>query len=215
MFTSRARSLAALALTTVPLALAGCDDTPASPPRADAAVTDAPAASDASAPTDGAVVPYAGPDDWCPGRDHCRNTGDGVLQVGVAREEINPTIVESMWTDLNMDSVWQRNEPFVDTNSNGRFDATWMAGFDNARPATGRRDSLDVRALAFRYNDITVVVAVLDAVGYFINDMDRVRADPSLAPLGIDKVIIASTHVHEGVDTVGLWAPTASPRGST
>lgn len=207
MFTTRARSLAALALTTGTLTLAGCDDTQASPPPTDAAVTDTPAVTDASAPTDGAVVPYAGPDDWCPGRDHCRNVGDGVLQVGVAREEINPTIVESMWTDLNMDSVWQRNEPFVDTNGNGRFDATWMAGFDNARPATGRRDSLDVRALAFRYNDTTVVVAVLDAVGYFINEMDRIRADPSLVSLGIDKVIIASTHVHEGVDTVGLWGP--------
>ena len=213
--------------------LAGCKDDPA---PADAAVADAgldagldggavdvpavdvPAAvdqgADAGVATDtGRPVPYNGPDDWCPGRDHCRAPGDNRLYVGAGRALINPTLVETEFEDRNGDHEWQRNEPFTDVNGNGRFDAFWMAGFGNARAARGIHDDLEVRAIAFRYNDTTVALAVLDAVGYFINDMDAVRADPMLAGLGIDRVIIGATHVHEGVDTIGLWGPTASQTG--
>jgi len=219
------RWASAVALAT---ALAGCkDDLAPAPVDAgfDAGVADVPfvdvaadagsdAGSDAGVATDtGRPVPYGGPDDWCPGRDHCRGTGDNRLLVGAGRASITPTLVESEFDDRNGDHEWQRNEPFTDVNGNGRFDAFWMAGFGNARAARGVHDELEVRAIAFRYNDTTVAFAVLDAVGYFINDMDAARADPALAGLDIDRVIIGSTHVHEGVDTVGLWGPSASQSG--
>jgi hypothetical protein len=35
--------------------------------------------------------------------------------------------------------------------------------------------------------------------------MDQGRAEPTLQGVDVDRVILASTHVHEGVDTVGLW----------
>jgi len=149
-------------------------------------------------------TPYEGPDDWCPGRDHCRNVGDNRLLVGAAREDITPSISET-WEDRDMDGRFDEGEPFVDTNGNGTFDGYWIAGFGTNRPARGVHDPLQVRAIAFRYNDITVVWAVLDAVGYFINEMDLVRREPLLQGVDIDRVIIASTHVHQGVDTVGLW----------
>jgi hypothetical protein len=220
-----ARWASVVALATV---LSGCKDDPAPPavdagaaldvPVVDTPAVDAPAVVDqgtdaGTAPDSGRPVPYAGPDDWCPGRDHCRGTGDNRLYVGAGRALVTPTLVESQFDDRNGDHEWQRNEPFTDVNGNGRFDAIWMAGFGNARVARGVHDDLEVRAIAFRYNDTTVAFAVIDAVGYFINEMDAARADPMLAGLDIDRVIIGATHVHEGVDTVGLWGPSASQTG--
>jgi hypothetical protein len=207
------------------VSLVGCDDAPvpADAGRVDAGAdagpaVDAPTGGDAGAGDDaggdaGRPVPYAGPDDWCPGRDHCRATGDNRLYVGAGRALMNPTLVETQFDDLNGDHEWQRNEPYTDVNGNHRFDAFWMAGFGNARVARGIHDDLEVRAIAFRYNDTTVAFAVVDAVGYFINDMDAARADPALAGLDLDRVIIGATHVHEGVDTVGLWGPSPAETG--
>jgi len=128
--------------------------------------------------------------------------------VGVGTQKINPTIVESQWNDVNGDGYYDaQNETFTDTNGNGKFDATWMAGFGTGRPATGQNDDLEVRAIAFQKGDDLVVVCILDAIGYFIDDMDMIRADPGVKALGIDHVVIGSTHVHEGVDTMGLWGP--------
>ncbi len=76
--------------------------------------------------------------------------GDGVLYVGVARGLINPTFVDREWTDTNGNNLYEPGEPFVDTNANGEFDGTWIAGFSSGRPATGSHDDLEVRAMAFR-----------------------------------------------------------------
>ncbi len=156
---------------------------------------------------------FQGVDDYCPGSAHCANPGDGTLYVGVAKELINPTLVETEWTDTNTNNHYDTGEQFVDVNGNGTFDATWIAGYGNGRPATGFHDELSVRALALREGDTTVVIAILDVVGYFIDDMDKIKADPQLAGLDIDHIIIGSTHVHEAVDTVGLWGPTFSRTG--
>ncbi|MBL8681320.1 MAG: hypothetical protein JNK05_19230 [Myxococcales bacterium] len=150
-------------------------------------------------------VVYPGVDDRCPGAAHCPMGSDGMLYVGVARALINPTIVESMWTDTNMNNLWESGETYVDTNGNGRFDATWIAGFSSGRPATSIHDDLEVRAMAFRSGDVTVAIVSLDIVGLFRDDMERIRQHPSLAGLDVDHVLISSTHLHEGVDTVGLW----------
>jgi hypothetical protein len=131
-----------------------------------------------------------------------------MLLVGVGKQSITPTIVESEWQDTNNDGYYDpQNETFTDTNGNNVFDATWMAGFGTGRPATGVNDDLEVRAIAFKRGDTTVVLCILDAVGYFIDEMDMIRADPKVMALGVDHVLIGSTHVHEGVDTIGLWGP--------
>lgn len=202
----------------VAVTLAGCDDAPPAPIDAAAAV-DAPAVVDAStdaAPDAPAVqdpIPYEGPDDWCPGQAHCRAVGGDRLFVGAARELINPEIVEREWTDANRNHLFDVGEAFVDLNGNGEFDATWLAGFANGRPATGVHDDVEVRAIAFRYNETTVALAVFDCVGMFINHLDAVRAEPSLRGLDVDRIVLASTHDHEGVDTVGLWGPRLAVSG--
>ncbi len=158
-------------------------------------------------------VPYSGPDDFCPGNAHCQNNGDGNLFVGVGRQLINPVIIEREWTDVNHDNYYQLGEDFVDTNGNNQFDATWIAGFSAGRPATGQHDDLEARAIAFRYNDVIVAHVVLDIVGLFRDDMERIRRHPMLDGLNIDHVIVSSTHVHEGVDTVGLWGRSSTEPG--
>ncbi|MEZ4394700.1 MAG: hypothetical protein R3A48_26805 [Polyangiales bacterium] len=212
------------ALVVLGMCLSSACERAASPPDAslDAAAVDVAldASVDVAADTGPDIVPYRGPEDWCPGRDHCRGEGDGRLYVGVARANINPVDYESDWTDANNNGAWDwtdlnndgrfqpgEGEAFVDRNGNGVFDAAWIAGFGNARPARGVHDDLEVRALALRWNDVSVALAVIDCVGFFANEMDRVRADPMLQGLDLDKVILASTHDHEAVDTIGIWGP--------
>jgi len=194
--------LLALGCTEEPVAAPDATvDAPADVARDDDAAPDKAPAEDARAPD---PTPYEGPDDWCPGREHCRNVGDNRLLVGAAREDITPTLTET-WEDRDNDGQFDDGEPFTDANGNGEFDGYWIAGFGQNRPARGVNDPLQVRAIAFRYNDITVAWAVIDTVGYFINEMDLVRREPALQGVDLDKVIISSTHVHEAVDTVGLW----------
>lgn len=177
-------------------------------PIEDAGEGDADAALDAAP-----FVRTPGVDDQCPGAAHCAMGGDGTLSVGVARASINPTIVESQWTDANGNNLYEPGEPFVDLNGNNEFDGTWIAGFSSGRPATGMRDALEARAMAFRSGDVTVAIVALDIVGLFRDDIDRIRNHASLQGMGIDHVMVSSTHLHEGVDTVGLWGRTATETG--
>lgn len=133
-------------------------------------------------------------------------TGD-TLEVGVATQDITPVIDEKFWNDANDNDYYEIGEEFVDANMNGVFDATWIAGFGGGRPATGISDPLEARAIALKYKDMTVVICVLDVVGYFIDDIEKIKADPMVAGLDVDHIIIGSTHTHEAVDTVGLWGP--------
>ncbi len=170
----------------------------------DDAVTDA-AAADARDAPDTQIVPYSGPDDWCPGSSHCTGAGNNRLSVGVATENINPVFVDTEWDDANSNGTLDTGETFTDTNHNGVFDGTWIAGFGAGRPARSVYHDLEARALVLRFNDVTVALVVIDAVGYFASDMDAVRAEPDLAGLDIDRVIVGATHCHECVDTVGMW----------
>lgn len=144
-------------------------------------------------------------DDFCPGSPHCTGVGDGVFYAGAGERAIVPALVETSWTDANANHLYEPGEAFVDSNGNGRFDATWLAGLGNGRAATGFNDPLSARAIAFRWNDVTVAMAYVDTIGLFADDIEEIRADPALASVDVDHIVIGSTHVHEAPDTVGLW----------
>ncbi len=179
-----------LAMVLAALSVAGCKS---SPPAPDATVADA-----------GIAAGFLGPDDHCPGSAHCEGTGDGKLHVGAGKASFTPVIVET-WTDVNGDSEWQSNEPYVDADGDGKFDAYWIAGFGSGRAANGVSDDLEARALAFRHGDTLVAICYLDVVGFFTDEMDAIRQDARLAEFAIDHIVLGSTHVHESVDTIGLW----------
>jgi hypothetical protein len=90
----------------------------------------------------------------------------------------------------------------------------YLAGFDHDRRATGVHDDLWARAIAFADADghRPVVLVSLDLIGFFREDVLKARA--LLAPRARDAaLVVASTHVHEGPDTMGLWGPSRFTSG--
>ena len=152
------------------------------------------------------------------------------LKVGVASIALTPfganpdwdgTITDSgVWgekfTDTNHNSHWDKGEPFeddagntaLDATSKGKYDGIFLAGFGDNRLATGKHDDYWSRAMVLDYGTTRIAVVALDFIGYYsessfygINHIQQML-DPSL---GIQEVLVASTHNHEGPDTIGAW----------
>ena len=192
-----APTLARSLFSALALMLAACgDDGNAGDP--DAGVTDA------------RLEGFDQPEDICPGAAHCQSAGDGQLHVGAAARVFTPTITET-WTDENGDGEWQQDEPYVDADGDGTFDAFWL--FGGGRPANGVKSDLEARAVVFAQGDTTTALVYVDAIALLGGDIDLIREDPALAALGVDHVVVGSTHAHDGVDTVGLWGPDALTSG--
>jgi hypothetical protein len=83
----------------------------------------------------------------------------------------------------------------------------YMAGFGFNRVATAVHDDLYARCLAVEAGGKTLVVCAADLIGLFHPDVLRVRAKVEARLPGVTQVIVASTHDHEGPDTLGLWGP--------
>lgn len=131
-----------------------------------------------------------------------------------------PITASGVWgetfTDSNHNGRWDPGEPFVDDAANsgldaasrGKYDGIFIAGFGNDRMATGKHDDLWARALVLSCGTTRIAIVSLDLIGYYQNagyygvDYARKLLDPKL---GIQEVIVASTHNHEGPDTIGLW----------
>ncbi|MFW5924855.1 MAG: neutral/alkaline non-lysosomal ceramidase N-terminal domain-containing protein [Myxococcota bacterium] len=172
-------------------------------------------------------APFA-PDAYCPGPDCPDEEGEGALEVGVGSADITPLVwnetledYEVVYSgerlevhdDLDGDGYYDPGdgETYVDHNDNGRLDGVWIAGFGNARPASGVHDPQWARAVVLRHENTTMALVSIDSVGYFKGEMDKVRQ--SVADLGIDHVFIAATHVHQARDTIGLWGPEETTTG--
>jgi len=84
----------------------------------------------------------------------------------------------------------------------------YMAGFDNNRVATGVHDDLYARCLALAAGQETVAMCSVDLIGLFYDDVLRIRDQVKARAPEVTHVIVASTHDHEGPDTMGLWGPT-------
>lgn len=104
------------------------------------------------------------------------------LRVGFGRENITPAV------GPNLPPVW-------------------MAGFSNDHPATGVHDDLFAVATALDDGHSRIGLVVLDAIGFFHDDVVAVRqAVPADAKF--DYVIVCATHNHSTPDLMGLWGPT-------
>lgn len=132
----------------------------------------------------------------------------GALEIGVALRDITPDLSRyDPWVDVDGDNRYrpEKGDTYTDANGNGRFDAVWLAGFNNNRPAKGVHDPLWVRALAYRNNGITGVMVSIDSIG--ITNERFIAVRKSLPDtLGLDLVTLASTHDHEAPDTMGIWS---------
>jgi hypothetical protein len=77
----------------------------------------------------------------------------------------------------------------------------YIAGYGQNRKATGVRDRLKARAFVLRDGGHKIAIVCLDLVGLFNPNVQHVRSQLA----GFDYVLVSSTHVHEGPDTLGLW----------
>jgi hypothetical protein len=82
----------------------------------------------------------------------------------------------------------------------------FLAGFGNDRRATGVHDDLWARAIAVA--DLEgrqrIVLVAVDLIGLFREDVQRARTLLAATAPGAT-LVVASTHDHEGPDTMGLW----------
>ncbi len=160
----------------------------------------------------------------CPGDPTglCDFGGDTDLVVGASARTINPQGWEA-WDDLDGNSEFQSGVdvfhdcgmdrlcpeddgyPGPDTGeANGTFDAIWLAGFQNSRAMQGIHDDLWARATVLTQGETSIGVVALDVVGFFHNEVEEVRRTARV-DLGLDTVVVVSTHTHEGPDTMGIW----------
>jgi len=165
----------------------------------------------ADAGVDAADLPgFHGPDDVCPGSTHCASAGDGKLYVGVGKAIFTPEITET-WTDVDGDDNFDSDEPYVDADGDGTFDGYWL--FGSARAAQAVQTDVEARAMSFRQGDTTLVVCWIDAIGMLAGDMDMIREDARLGSLGIDHIVLGSTHAHDAPDTIGISGRTPLDSG--
>jgi len=103
------------------------------------------------------------------------------LQVGFGRVKINPDLTDP-------------KRP------------VWVAGFSQNRAATGIHDDIWAIACVLDDGHSRLGIVVLDAIGFFHDDVVAVRraCDPAWK---LDYAIVCSTHNHSTPDLMGLWGP--------
>jgi hypothetical protein len=139
-------------------------------------------------------------DDLVPGRNALYLSLD---TDGDGRPE-NQTSSVFRWDPLLAAACSRVITPVVGVNHS---DPIFMAGFGNDRQATGVHDDLWARGWVVQNADKKIAVVTLDVIGYFNNEIRTLRELPTFSGLGFDAIMVTSTHVHEGPDTMGLWGP--------
>lgn len=133
--------------------------------------------------------------------DGARAGGD--LSVGTCKRDITPvtpSLAGAYAAAFGVPGVVNHKDP------------VFLAGFGNNRRATGYHDRLWARGIVLDGRGGRVALVALDVVGYFVNEVQTIRA--MLSPeSGIDYLVVHGTHQHEGPDTMGLWGPTELATG--
>lgn len=138
----------------------------------------------------------------------------GTVKIGFAKKEITPVGFDT-WNDANGDAKYKKGDgdSYNDLNGNGKFDAVWLAGFHQARPANGVNDPLWARTMVVDDGRHKLAFCVIDMMGFGHDDVVTTRK--RIAELqGIDYVMVASTHVHSSPDLMGMWGPGPFKRGT-
>ena len=119
----------------------------------------------------------------CCGQESHNDTSARELRVGFASSDITP--------DVEKDSP------------------VWMAGYGWGRKATAVHDRLYARTVVLTDGHVHVAIVAVDLIGLQYPEVQRIRERlPRM-----DYVLVASTHNHEGPDTIGIWGKTPFHRG--
>lgn len=133
------------------------------------------------------------------------NKTPGTIQAGFAKKPITPTIVDT-WNDANGNNKYNQDEgdTYNDNNNNGKFDAFWIAGMSNAKPAQGVHDDVWSRVMVLDDGKSRIAMISMDAIGFLHGDVIDIR-NRIPKELGIDYTLLSSTHTHESNDLIGIW----------
>jgi len=119
----------------------------------------------------------------------------GALDVGVCKRDITPVTP----------SLAEKYEAkFGQAKAVNHTDPVYMAGFGNDRQATDYNDRLWARGVVMDGRGGRIALVSLDVVGYFNNQIELIRG---MVGDSVDYLVVASSHSHEGPDTVGIWGP--------
>lgn len=127
------------------------------------------------------------------------------LKIGFAALAITPKI-EDTWTDVDSNARYEpeNGDTFQDNNKNGKFDAYWLAGFQNMRPANGVNDDIWARAMVIDDGKTRIAMVGIDLIGFGNDDVIAVRNLLS-QEANITYSIMCASHTHEAPDFIGLW----------
>lgn len=127
------------------------------------------------------------------------------IRVGFAAFPITPRI-EDTWTDADKNARYEpeKGDTFQDNNKNGKFDAYWLAGFQNQRPANGVNDDIWARAVVIDDGNTRLALVGIDLIGFGHDDVIAVR---KMLPqdANITYSVMCASHTHEAPDFIGLW----------
>lgn len=129
------------------------------------------------------------------------------VQAGFAAFKITPQVIDT-WTDVKGNSRYRPKEgdTYKDVTGTGNFDAVWISGFHNRKPAQGVYDDLWARAMVLDDGQTRMAWVALDALGMFGCDIIDIKKSLPES-LGIDYAIISSSHTHSAPDLIGMWGP--------
>lgn len=133
------------------------------------------------------------------------NKNPSMIRAGFAKKPITPTIVDT-WNDANANNKYSEDDgdTYNDNNNNGEFDAFWIAGMSNAKPAQGVHDDVWSRVMVLDDGKSRIAMISMDAIGFLNGDVIDIR-NSIPEELGIDYTLLSSTHTHESNDLVGIW----------
>lgn len=139
------------------------------------------------------------------------------LVVGVSASNITPAVPDS-FVDLDGDGRFSIGiDTWLDRNRNRRFDAVWLAGERNGRPAGGVGDSLYATAVVIGNTRCRIAICSVDAFGIFYDDVVAIRSRVSAMLSGsrdsLHYVAIVATGTRGAPDLIGLWGKNEEETG--
>ena len=98
------------------------------------------------------------------------------ITAGFSKKPITPTIVDT-WNDANGNNKYSKDEgdTYNDNNNNGKFDAYWIAGMSNAKPAQGVHDDVWSRVMVIDDGNTRIAMISMDAIGFLHGDVIDIR----------------------------------------
>lgn len=109
----------------------------------------------------------------------------------------------ALFAGFKAGAAWRKITP--DLRENSPHQPVYLAGFGQGRRATAVHDDLFARCLAMSAGRDAVVICGVDAIGLFLDDVEKIRSLVKARAGRPVELIVAANHGHEGPDTLGLW----------